>query len=137
MGRVRFIPKSDKDPSTFAAHHPITLLSTLGKIFKRVIKIKFESFLENYALLHKGQYDFRKQRSCEHAIHALLKKAQRCARSTSVSRPLCPQASKALSPLPDSPTRRPSHISSLRSYIHFSNIVSYSSTQGAAHRGRY
>ena len=71
-GRVTFIPKPGKDPNSFSGYRPITLLPTIGKIFERCIKDQLDEHLSKHAPLHKKQFGFRKKKSTEDAIHALL-----------------------------------------------------------------
>src|SRR6266576_1613978 len=69
QGRVVFLPKDGKDPASPDGYRPITLLSTIGKVFERVIQERLEGHLEAQHLLHVCQFGFRKHRSTEQAVN--------------------------------------------------------------------
>ena len=71
-GRVVFIPKPGKDPTSPAAYRPITLLPVMGKVFERVLLSRLELHLSAHDLLHARQYGFRKKRSTEHAVNDVI-----------------------------------------------------------------
>ena len=53
---------------TISNYRPISLLSNLNKIFEKVIFNRVYDFLEDYDLLYKYQFGFRKKHSTNHAL---------------------------------------------------------------------
>jgi hypothetical protein len=67
------IPKPNKaysDPSKF---HPISLLSSIRKVFKRVILKRFNDFLSNHNLLPHYQFGFRVAHSASHQLNRVVR----------------------------------------------------------------
>ena len=62
------IPKKGKPPSEPTSYRPISLTSTLCKLFERVIAARLRWFLEKYGLLSSNQAGFRKGRGCSDQI---------------------------------------------------------------------
>ena len=49
-------------------YRPISLLSTFSKLYEKAMHVRIHDFLESNNALYEMQYDFRKSRSCEHAL---------------------------------------------------------------------
>ena len=54
-----------------ANYRGLTLLSTLGKVFERVLLKRLSTHVEGQALMHELQYGFRAARGCEERVFAL------------------------------------------------------------------
>lgn len=72
VGKVVFIPKPGKPRNKTDGYRPITLLPILGKVFEKVINYQYWETIEQKGLISEFQFGFRKGKSCEDAIHALL-----------------------------------------------------------------
>lgn len=68
-GRVAFVPKAGKDHSVADGYRPITLLSTLGKAYERMLNTRVIDHYDAHSPLHKHQYGFRKGIGAEEAVH--------------------------------------------------------------------
>ena len=66
------IPKPNKDPQTVLGYRPITLLSCIGKLFERMIKLRLCHFLESSSIYTYRQAGFRRGRST-YDVLSLLK----------------------------------------------------------------
>ena len=73
LGNVVLLPKPGKDLSTIDSYRPLTLLPTLGKVFERMIKIFLENHIAAHGGLHARQFGFRRYKSTEHCLHAILR----------------------------------------------------------------
>ncbi len=71
-GEVVWILKEGKDPNLEKSYRPITLLSTLGKCFEKIIANRTVQHLNEEDCLSKRQYGFRKDLGTENAIKQLL-----------------------------------------------------------------
>ena len=69
-GTILPIHKPSKPTDDPASFRPITLLSCLGKIFERILKMRLEFFIENNNLLSSAQTGFRREQG---TIDTLLK----------------------------------------------------------------
>ena len=58
---VVLIPKPNKPGTDPNSYRPISLLSTLGKLFERIITVRLTSFVNRQHLLPHAQYGFRKK----------------------------------------------------------------------------
>lgn len=76
-GKVVWLPKPGKDPSSPDVYRPITLLSTLGKMLERVIVKRIDTFISQYNTLENCQYGFRAKCGTEDAISQLLHETTR------------------------------------------------------------
>ena len=47
-------------------YRPISLLSSLSKIYEKLMHIRTLQFLDSNGVLHDMQYGFKPDRSCEH-----------------------------------------------------------------------
>jgi len=57
------IPKPNKSGTDPNSYRPISLLSTLGKLFERIIAVQLTSFFNRQHLLPQEQFAFRKKHS--------------------------------------------------------------------------
>ena len=55
--------KPDKLPSLTTSYRPISLISSIMKLFERVIEQRLRSYLENIGFLNKHQSGFRRAKS--------------------------------------------------------------------------
>ena len=53
------------DPNNY---RPISILSSVSKVFERLLFNRISHFIETTNQLHKNQFGFRSKRSCVHAI---------------------------------------------------------------------
>ena len=63
IATLRMLLKPDKLPSLTAGYRPISLVSSIMKLFKRVIEQRLRSCLENIGFLNKHQSGFRRAKS--------------------------------------------------------------------------
>ena len=66
------ILKPKKDPKSSISYRPISLLSSIGKIFERVIRDKLNGFLTEKAIIKDEQFGFREEHSTVQQIRRLL-----------------------------------------------------------------
>lgn len=76
------IPKPKKDPLTVHAYRPISLLSCVGKLMERIIKVRLEHFLESEKVFTCFQAGFRRGHSTYDSL-ALLQQSVAGALSSS------------------------------------------------------
>lgn len=55
-------------------YRPISIISSVGKIIEKAIKIQLTDFLEKCNIIHKNQFGFRKDCSTQHAIFEFTQK---------------------------------------------------------------
>ena len=60
---LRMLLKPDKLPSLTTSYRPISLTSSIMKLFERVIEQKLHSYLENIGFINKYQSGFRQNNS--------------------------------------------------------------------------
>ena len=60
------------DKKQCANYRPISLLSNLGKLFERVMYDRIELFLNDFDLIYKNQFGFRKKHSTSHALISIV-----------------------------------------------------------------
>ena len=65
------IYKAD-DPSHFTNYRPISLLSNFSKFFEKVMYNRMIEFAEQYNILYRCQFGFRKNYSTSHALIHLI-----------------------------------------------------------------
>jgi len=71
IGKVVPLPK--KNNSTEISNlRPITILPSISKIFERILCKQITSYIDKHNLLDDRQFGFRKHRSCETALNAVL-----------------------------------------------------------------
>ena len=61
--KVISIPKPNKPSTDPNSYRPISLLSTLGKLFELIIAVRLTSFVSQHHLLPHAQFGFRKKHS--------------------------------------------------------------------------
>ena len=62
------------DKESFNNYRPISLLSTLSKVFERTIHTRIVNFFNIFDLWYSKQYEFRRSRNCVDAIIDLMEK---------------------------------------------------------------
>ena len=70
------IPKPNKNPHLAASYQPISLLSTLSKLFERVVMWRILIWLNNSNILSKYQAGFRKGKSTHDHIIRIIQNVQ-------------------------------------------------------------
>ena len=60
IATLRMLPKPDKLPSLTTSYRPISLISSIMKLFERVIEQRLRSHLENIGFLNKHQSGFKR-----------------------------------------------------------------------------
>ncbi|GBL92447.1 Putative protein in type-1 retrotransposable element R1DM [Araneus ventricosus] len=70
--RVSFLLKDGKDPGLCTSYRPVCLFPTLGKVIARLFLLQPNRWLDRNNIIHHNQYDFRKGKSCDLAIHDLI-----------------------------------------------------------------
>ena len=68
------IPKPNKNPQTVLGYRPITLLSCIGKLFERMLKLRLTHFLESTHTFTYRQAGFRRGRSTSDVLSLLKHK---------------------------------------------------------------
>ncbi len=71
VAKVISILKPTKDPKNSSSYRPISLLSSVGKIFERVINTKLSEFLEENSTISPKQFGFRPEYSTVHQIRRI------------------------------------------------------------------
>ena len=56
------------DPSSVNNYRPISILSTINKIFEKILYTRLTKYINDFQLLYKYQFGFRKNHSTEHAL---------------------------------------------------------------------
>jgi Reverse transcriptase (RNA-dependent DNA polymerase) len=67
------VPKPGKDPSNPSSYRPISLLSSIGKIFERVILKRLQNFITANNFLPNHQFGFRTAHSVAHQLRRVVK----------------------------------------------------------------
>ena len=62
------------NPSLFTNYRPISLLSNFSKFFEKVMYNRITEFIEQYNILYRCQFGFRKNYSTSHALIHLINK---------------------------------------------------------------
>lgn len=65
--------KPNKDPSDPKSYHPISLLSSIGKLFERLIFARLEVFCNENHIVNDEQFGFRAGHSCAHQVIRVAK----------------------------------------------------------------
>ena len=68
---LRMLLKPDKLPSLTTSYRPISLISSIMKLFKRVIEQRLRSHLEHIGFINKHQSGFRKAKSTDDHLFRL------------------------------------------------------------------
>ena len=71
VATLRILLKPDKLPSLTTSYRPISLISLIMKLFKRVIEQRLRSHLETIGFLHKHQSGFRRAKSTDNHLFKL------------------------------------------------------------------
>ncbi len=66
------ILKPKKDPKCAVSYRPISLLSSIGKIFERVLRDKLNDFLIEKAIIKDEQFGFREEHSTVQQIRRII-----------------------------------------------------------------
>ena len=66
---AKVIPVFKKgDPSSVNNYRPISILSSINKIFEKILYARLIKYIDKFQLLYKYQFGFRKNHSTEHAL---------------------------------------------------------------------
>ena len=65
LATLRMLLKPDKLPSLTTSYRPISLMSSIMKLFERVIEQRLHSYLEDIGVINKYQSGFRKAKSTD------------------------------------------------------------------------
>jgi hypothetical protein len=71
--KVISIPKPNKDHSDPSNVRPISLLSSISKVYERVILKRFNEFLSSHNLLPHHQFGFRAAHSAYHQLNRVVR----------------------------------------------------------------
>ena len=71
IATLRMLLKPDKLPSLTTSYRPISLISSIMKLFERVIEQRLRSHLENIEFLNKHQSGFRRAKSTDDQLFRL------------------------------------------------------------------
>ena len=71
IATLRMLLKPDKLPSLTTSHRPISLISSIMKLFERVIEQRLRSHLEHIGFINKHQSGFRKDKSTDDHLFRL------------------------------------------------------------------
>ena len=71
LATLRMLQKPDKLPSLTTSFRPISLMSSIMKLFERVIEQRLRSYLENIGFINKYQSGFRQAKSTDDHLFRL------------------------------------------------------------------
>ena len=71
IATIRMLLKPDKPPSLTTSYRPISLISSIMKLFKRVIEQRLRSHLEHIGFINKHQSGFRRTKSTDDHLFQL------------------------------------------------------------------
>ena len=71
LATLRMLLKPDKLPSLTTSYRPISLISSIMKLFERVIEQRLRSHLEHIGFINKHQSGFRKAKSTDDHLFRL------------------------------------------------------------------
>ena len=71
IATLRMLLKPDKLPSLTTSYRPISLISSIMKLFERVIEQRLRSHLEHIGFINKHQSGFRKAKSTDYHLFRL------------------------------------------------------------------
>lgn len=66
------------DEKKVTNYRPISLTTTLSKVFEKIIQNRLNNFLKKFNLLSTSQFGFREHKSTQDAIHTLTKNIYEC-----------------------------------------------------------
>lgn len=72
IARVIPLLKQGKDSKCVASYRPISLLSSVGKIFERIIFVELNDFVTDKTIIKNEQFGFREQHSTVHQIKRIV-----------------------------------------------------------------
>jgi hypothetical protein len=67
------IPKPGKDPSNSSDYRPISLLSSISKVFERIILKRLNTFVSIQNVLPNHQFGFRAAHSTSHQLNRVVR----------------------------------------------------------------
>lgn len=62
------VPKPGKNHADPANFRPISLLSSISKVFERLIRVRLNKFAENHKIINPTQFGFRSEHSTTHQL---------------------------------------------------------------------
>ena len=68
LAKVLPIPKPSKDPRLPGSYRPISLLSSIGKLFEKIIYQRLNEFVMSHNVIAEEQFGFRQQHSTIHQL---------------------------------------------------------------------
>ena len=71
LSTLRMLLKPDKPPSLTTSYRPISLMSSIMKLFERVIEQRLPSYLEDIGFINKYQSGFRQNKSTDDHLFRL------------------------------------------------------------------
>ena len=78
IATLRMLLKPDKLPSLTTSYRPMNLISSIMKLFERVIEQRLGSHLEHTGFLNKHQSGFRKAKSTDDHLFRLSQSIMEC-----------------------------------------------------------
>ena len=78
LATLRMLLKPDKLPSLTTSYRPISLISSIMKLFERVIEQRLRSHLEHIGFINKHQSGFRKAKSTDDHLFRLSQSIMEC-----------------------------------------------------------
>ena len=69
LATLRMLLKPDQLPSLTTSYRPITLMSSIMKLFERVIEQRLRSYLEDIGFMNKYQSGFRQNKSTDDHLY--------------------------------------------------------------------
>ena len=76
-GKIKILHKTNKTKSDINNYRPITLTSTIGKIFEKILNNYIYSWVENNKVINKEQNGFRRNKSTHNNINDLIEDIQK------------------------------------------------------------
>ena len=73
LATLHMLLKPDKLPSLTISYMPISLMSSIMKLFERVIEQRLRSYLEDIGFINKYQSGFRQNKSTDDHLHRISK----------------------------------------------------------------
>lgn len=68
VAKIKCICKPGKVPTAVESYRPISLLSSISKIFEKLLKNRINTFLEDNEVIGNHQFGFRPGKSCTHQL---------------------------------------------------------------------
>ena len=73
IAKIIAIQKQNKDPMDPSSYRPISLLSSLSKLFERVLLHRINRHIDNNNIIPNHQFGFRKAHSTTHQLYRVVK----------------------------------------------------------------